>query len=60
MCDFCDATIGEEEKVIASGDYSELIRFFDINGRLYLIGSGDDYTEWYYPKYCPECGRKLQ
>ena len=28
------------------------------NGKYYIAASGDD-RAWYYPKYCPECGRKL-
>ena len=28
------------------------------NGRYVIWASGDDRAE-YYPKYCPECGRKL-
>lgn len=28
------------------------------NGKYYISASGDD-RAWYYPKYCPECGRKL-
>lgn len=28
------------------------------NGKYYICASGDD-RAWYYPKYCPECGRKL-
>lgn len=31
----------------------------DENDKVYIYGCGDDYTENYYPKYCPECGRKL-
>lgn len=26
--------------------------------RYYIAAYGDD-RAWYYPKYCPECGRKL-
>ena len=26
--------------------------------RYYIAACGDD-RAWYYPKYCPECGRKL-
>ena len=28
------------------------------NGKYYISASGDD-RAWYYPKYCPACGRKL-
>jgi len=25
-----------------------------------MYGKGDDETDFYYPKYCPECGRRLK
>jgi len=28
------------------------------NGKYYISASGDD-RAFYYPKYCPECGRSL-
>lgn len=31
----------------------------DSQGKVYLESYGDDYSDRYYPKYCPECGRKL-
>lgn len=31
----------------------------DETGRIYLYGSGEEYSERYYPRYCPHCGRKL-
>jgi len=26
---------------------------------LAIWGEGDDETSYYYPRYCPECGRKI-
>lgn len=28
------------------------------DGKIYIVATGDDRV-FYYPKYCPECGRKL-
>ena len=27
--------------------------------KIVIWGSGEDSTDYYYPKFCPECGRKL-
>ena len=26
---------------------------------IYILGEGECVCDYYYPKYCPECGRKL-
>lgn len=31
----------------------------DYSGNIYLVAVSEDDEERYYPKYCPECGRKL-
>lgn len=31
----------------------------DSTNRIAIWGSGEDSTDYYYPKFCPECGRKL-
>ena len=49
----------ESSKVISSGPWTWLKACKDKDNRLALYGVGDDYTELYYPKFCPECGRKL-
>ena len=45
--------------VLSEGGWTELYACKDPHGRLALYGCGDDETEFYYPKFCPECGRKL-
>ena len=49
----------DNRDTVATGAYSALYIGIDKDGRLIMQGSGDDSTEYYYPKYCPECGRKL-
>lgn len=49
----------DSSKVISSGPWTWLRACKDKDNRLALYGVGDDYTELYYPKFCPECGRKL-
>ena len=31
----------------------------DFTNKIAIWGSGEDKTDYYYPKFCPECGRKL-
>ena len=31
----------------------------DSTNKIAIWGSGEDRTDYYYPKFCPECGRKL-
>lgn len=38
--------------------YAGLYMGVNKDGSYYIAASGDDRV-WYYPKYCPECGRKL-
>ncbi len=47
------------KETVATGAYSSLSIGVDASGKLIILGGGDDDTEPYYPKYCPECGRKL-
>lgn len=51
--DFCESTIE-----IASCDFVSIRAGKDQNNKTSLIACGDDKL-FYYPKYCPECGRKL-
>ena len=44
---------------IANGPWVGLRANIDEEGRPYMYAVGDDYTERYYPKFCPECGRAL-
>ncbi len=46
-------------RVLASGPYIELYAVLDENFKLYIEASAEDFAGPYYPKFCPECGRKL-
>lgn len=48
------------EVEIADGAWTSLKIGVDEEGRICMRALGDGYTENYYPKYCPNCGRKLQ
>lgn len=48
------------ETEIASGLGIEMYIGVDENGKVIMGACAEDYTDNYYPKYCPECGRKLQ
>lgn len=73
MCKFCERkpVINEEfnaffifencETLVAGeGAYEEIGIGVDKNGNLLLIAFGMNQSDYYYPKFCPECGRKLQ
>lgn len=47
-------------KILASGSGPWLIACKDPDNRLALHALCDDGAELYYPKFCPECGRKLE
>lgn len=49
----------ENEETIASGSWTSMSVGVDADGRMRLVAVGDGRAE-YYPKYCPECGRKLE
>lgn len=51
--DFYESTIE-----IASDDFVSIRAGKDKNNKTSLIACGDSEL-FYYPKYCPECGRKL-
>lgn len=49
----------ESSVKLVDGGWTSIFAAKDENDKVYIYGLGDDYTENYYPKYCPECGRKL-
>lgn len=49
-----------ENAEITRGGWTIVSIGVDKNGRIAIMGEGDDYTDHYYPKFCPECGRKLK
>ena len=59
MCKICENKIKSQVTTIANGYNTYLDMGIDENLRLYFKAIGDDETDKYYPKYCPECGRKL-
>lgn len=50
----------ESSKVLSSGPGSWLKACEDKYNRLALYAVGDEDTGLYYPKFCPECGRRLE
>lgn len=46
--------------VLVSGCYDEIRAGADRDGRIVLWASGEGESDFYYPNYCPECGRKLK
>lgn len=69
-CSFCnvsycrDASLASEreqhEDLTVDGNWVSLIRGVDENNQVFLIAQAEDCTDRYYPKFCPECGRKLK
>ena len=48
----------DEEQSIATGPYASLSFGVEHGGRYVMIASGEG-EAFYYPKFCPECGRRL-
>lgn len=47
------------QKKLGSGPWTAVYACKDNDDRLAIYGTGDDTTDLYYPKICPECGIKL-
>lgn len=73
MCKFCERKPVINEKfntffiidnceplVAGGGAYEEIDIGIDEDGNVVLIAFGENQSDYYYPKFCPECGRKLQ
>ncbi|MCM1437779.1 MAG: hypothetical protein NC131_01015 [Roseburia sp.] len=45
---------------LARGGWTSLYAGKDENDKVVMYGYGDGRTDYYYPKYCPECGCKLR
>lgn len=58
---YSDGMYSEYESGIdlAMGGWTSLRAGKDANNKIIMYGQGDGLTKLYYPKYCPECGRKL-
>lgn len=68
-CGFCGMTYlanevyaakREQRTEITASGWTSLIRGVDETGKVFIIAEGEDDSDRYYPKFCPECGRKLQ
>ena len=67
LCGLEPLTYEEEEKgyfhekdvELAEGNYSSLKCVKNSAGCMCIYAVGDDCTEDYFPKFCPECGKKL-
>jgi len=44
---------------LADGGWTGLRACKDWNDKLAIYAVGDEYSDLYYPKFCPECGREL-
>ncbi len=67
MCEFCNMQYDPSAKLnmdrehhtyVVSSAWTALLRGVDKNGRMFFFAGSDDYTDRYYPKFCPECGKK--
>lgn len=45
---------------LATGGWTSISIGADPNGEVAMWGSGDGETDFYYPKFCPKCGRRLR
>lgn len=68
MCQFCRIKYDplkecdwEKERRCAVTPYrwTSLERGVDKEGKIFMIAVGDDESAYYYPEFCPDCGRKL-
>ena len=57
--DLYDEELRGQWRCIADGLWTSVMTGIDRNGFRFIFGYGDDYTERYYPRFCPECGRRL-
>ncbi len=53
--DYCESQIE-----ISTGCWISMYIGANENGEVVMRACADDSTDDYHPKYCPECGRKLQ
>ena len=50
----------ERRSLLAESHWAALIHGVDENNRPFIMAEGDDESDYYYPKFCPECGRNLE
>lgn len=49
----------ESSVLLADGGWTAVRACKDKDGFTGIYAVGDDYSEMYYPHYCPECGKKI-
>lgn len=47
------------EKSLEGGGWTSLMVGAEPDGTIFLSAMGDDESDHYHPKFCPECGRQL-
>ena len=60
MCAYCNPREIGSKFLVADGSYTALYLEIIDEDRIGMYGAGDDYTDYYFPKFCPECGRRLR
>ncbi len=58
-CPICTLKRGHEWILSDKRSFVLLNGGRNYDGNIYLVAVGEYDEERYYPKYCPECGRKL-
>ena len=61
-CKFCNINdhFDNKEFLVVDGSWVTMYANFDKYGKLYIYAQADGETDRYYPKYCPECGKRLK
>ncbi len=67
-CGFCGITYDpskrlefkrERHEELVPGMWTQLRHGVDDNGQFFIFARGENDSERYYPKFCPECGRRI-
>lgn len=56
-CPLC--SLENTEHVIGDDGWTSLYVAKDKDNKLFIYASGETISSWYYPKYCPECGKQI-
>lgn len=48
------------EEMLEGGGWTALMVGAEPDGTLYLSAKGEDESDHYHPKFCPECGQQLR
>lgn len=55
----CEWCTGNGTEIVTFGDYTTLYRGSYGPREVFIFASGDATTPSYHPRYCPECGRRV-